>query len=389
MTDKKSKEAREQARINKSYKEIISIETDGAGNPYYYGSGTITSQLDRDQRESAKEIERKIAIAAQIKKAEDHGLFSKEKANEERKKAGLSVESSSVPLAGMASSPSYQILLQEIAQEVDPGRRAGLIQALAQIEAAMKATGSAQITIPTIPAARSSDTSDAKDSVFNKLIEKLVDKVTAEPEKYDKVKDFKDMLTALKDYNEMLSPSEGSDDIIENIKKYKEAGFIKDNMTSIEEKKIELEKDKIAHEYEFKKMEIETGSKKIENLTKIATDVAASFVNAASDIKSGKAGATQERSAFATENLNKASSSVDMFTGNCAKCQGAIEVTNIDQSRNIKCPGCGQGYYLDSKQKQLMIVEEQETSSTANETTTVQAPPAPTGTLPKTGTGKK
>jgi len=210
MTDKKTRESREQARINKSYKEIISIETDGAGNPYYYGSGMISSQLDRDQREAAKDIERKIAIASQIKKAEDHGLFSKEKANEERKKAGLSVESSSVPLSGMASSPSYQILLQEIAQETDKGRRAGLIQALAQIEAAMKATGSAQITIPTIPAAVTSGTDDAKDSVFNKLIEKLVDKVTAEPEKYDKVKDFKDMLTALKDYNEMLSPSEGS-----------------------------------------------------------------------------------------------------------------------------------------------------------------------------------
>jgi len=382
MTDKKTKESREQARINKSYKEIISIETDGAGNPYYYGSGNITSQLDRDQREAAKEIERKIGMASQIQKAEDHGLFSKQKADEERKKAGLLIDNRGIALGQtVQQSASYQLLVQEVAQETDPGRRVALIQSMANIEAAMKTTGGAQIQIPVLPK-RASEASDTKETVFNKLLEKLVDNVTKEPEKYDKVKDFGQMLDMMKNYNEMLSPSEGSDDIIENIKKYKDAGFIKDNMTSIEEKKIELEKEKIQHEYEFKKMEIETGSKKIENLTKIATDVAASFVNAASDIKSGKAGVPQERSSFATDNLSKASSSVDMFTGNCAKCNGAIEVTNIDQSRNIKCPGCGQGYYLDAKQKQLMIVEEQEPSTTANESTTVQTPP-------KTATGKK
>ena len=73
------------------------------------------------------------------------------------------------------------------------------------------------------------------------------------PQEYDKVKDFGSMLEMMKNYNDMLSPSEGSDDILENIKKYKEAGFIQDKSITIEEKRLELEKEKVNLEYDFKK----------------------------------------------------------------------------------------------------------------------------------------
>lgn len=366
MPDKKTREARDAARISKSYKDIISVETGGKGNPYYYGGSGGISQLERDARESEKELDRKVAMAAKIKKAMDHGLLTPEQAHQEKVKAGLVAtdgRGQSINLTeGPQGSPAYNLLVQEIAQEGDDERRIQMIGQLANIEAAMKQTGSSTLTIPTLPR-REKRPDDTKDAVFNKLLEKLVDNVTKEPEKYDKVKDFGSMLEMMKNYNDMISPSEGADDILENIKKYRDAGFIKNEATSIEEKKLDLEKEKINHEYDFKKMQMDSEGKRTENLMKIGTDVASSLLESIVDVKGRKGAQPESRvddSQFARDNLSKASSAVDMFQAPCVKCKSNIEVTNVNEARNLKCPGCGQPYFLDSKNKQLLMIEDSE-----------------------------
>jgi len=366
MTDKKTKESREQARINKQYKDIISIETEGAGNPFYYGNSNPAdiNSLDMLRKEKEKSITSKVELALKIKKMEESGLFTPGDILQAKRDAGLAPQTTGVPIQQtINSSPTIVMLQNEIAQEDDPDVRISLIQTLAQVQTAMQSTGGAPITIPPINRRKRPEESSTKDKVFDKMLEAMVMKMNKEPEKYDKVADFKSMLTALKDYNEMLSPSEGADDILDNIKKYKDAGFIKNDATSIEEKKLELEKEKITHEYDFKKMQLENEGKRTENLTKIGTDVASSLLESIVDVHGRKGQQPESRAAdsqFAKDNLNKASSSVDMFQAPCINCKSNIEVTNVDQPRNIKCPGCGTPYYLDSKNKQLLVVEDAE-----------------------------
>lgn len=363
--NKAKKESREQSRINKKYNEIISLDSGAENmNPWYYGGSGGTSQLEHDARESEREIDRKIAIMAKIKKAEEHGVLSPQQAIVERKRYGLATtDGGLVPLTQLPQqSAAYNLLVQEIAQEEDDDTRIQMIQSLANIEAAMKQTGNAQINIPQITRRKKGEEKSTKDVVFDKLLEAMILNMNKEPEKYDKVKDFGSMLDMMKNYNEMLAPGEGSDDILDNIKKYKEAGFIKDNASSIEEKRLELEKDKITMEYDFKKTQLENEGKRTEQITKIGTDVATSLLEAVVDVRGKKGGQAEPRSqdsSFARENLNKAATSVEMFEAPCVGCKGRIEVTNVNQSRNISCPSCGQQYYLDSKNKQLMTIEEQ------------------------------
>ena len=364
MVSKIKKEARDQSRINKKYNEIIALDSSGEGNPWYYGGGSGTSRLEQDARESEREIDRKVSILAKIKKAEEHGIFTPQQAMNEKRKHGLlpTDGSSSIALTEQPQqSASYRLLIQEIAQEEDDDTRIQMIQSLSNIEVAMKQTGNAQINIPTITRRKKGEDKSTKDVVFEKMIEAMMLRFNEKPQEYDKVKDFGSMLEMMKNYNDMLSPSEGSDDILENIKKYKEAGFIQDKSITIEEKRLELEKEKVNLEYDFKKTQLENEGKRTEQITKIVTDVATSLLEAVVDVR-GKKGQNEPRtqdSSFARDNLNKAASAVEMFQAPCVGCKGVIEVTNVNQARNISCPSCGQQYYLDSKNKQLMTIEEQ------------------------------
>ena len=309
--------------------------------------------LDRAAKQASNMIDHKVAAAYKIKKMEQAGIFSRKDIEQAKNDLGISTEGESAS----KQETGYNILSTQLANEQDPEERRRLSHELMITNVYEQLKGRPMHEIQTAvnnlkmsfiePKKTESKTEDFKDRLLLKFIDKNMGEPKSELDNLDK-------LTSLIDKVQKLTPqSDSLKEMSENIKAYKELGIIKDPATSIEESKLEVEKLKINKEYEIKDKEIESDKQRTKSLADIGGDVLSSAFEAfgAATNKGDGKGASRSNPAVRQQTLQNAMNATCVTPG----CGAKILVTNIDQSREINCGGCGQKYIFDSDQKKLFV----------------------------------
>ena len=353
VSKKKTGGSRRERTIHEVRGTISDMLKGGKSSSGFDESDEEMDSLDRASKNASNMIEHKIAAAYKIKKMEQAGIFSRKDIEQAKKELGISTEGE--PAASQDNS--YNILSTQIANEPDSEERRRLSHEIMIMNVYEQLKGRPMHEIQTAvnnlkmsfiePKKTESKTEDFKDKLLLKFIDKNMGEPKSELDNLDK-------LTSLIDKVQKLTPqSDSLKEMSQNIKAYKEMGLIKDPASSIEESKLEVEKLKINKEYEIKKEEIESDNQRTKSLADIGGDVLSSAFNAfgAATSKSDGKGVSRSNPAVRQETLQNAMNATCVTPG----CGAKILVTNIDQSREIKCGGCGQQYVFDADQKKLFV----------------------------------
>ncbi len=350
-----SKSKRNPERRESTIKEF----RDGIFSKEPVQTGTLTyqiNQLSQIQKSATDGLDNKLAAAIKIKQLEDLGVLSKEDIEKERKRLGLSDGNSS--LKKQDGTSAKDLLMIELQNETDPDRRNDLLHTITAVEQLEK---SGNTTLAMSLATRPRAESKKKTSTFEeKFMERAVSILLEE--KKDPVDSLEKVLDVQKKITEMQPAGKTTDEFISDIEKAKKLGLVRDNAQTENEMKLQIEKLRIDNEYKIEEQKIDADKDRTTSLTNVVGDVIGSALAAAGTAAGSKepgTGSVPGRSAVRNDIMQSSYEAV------CAKqnCGAKILVSNVDQSRDIECGSCGQIYHLDSKDKQLYMI--QETPSTA------------------------
>jgi len=344
-----SKSKRNPERRESTIKEF----RDGIFNKEPVQTGTLTyqiNQLSQIQKSATDGLDNKLAAAIKIKQLEDLGVLSKEDIEKERKRLGLSDGNSS--LKKQDGTSAKDLLMLELQNETDPDRRNDLLHTITAVEQLEK---SGNTTLAMSLATRPRVESKKKTSTFEeKFMERAVSILLEE--KKDPVDSLDKVLDVQKKITEMQPAGKTTDEFISDIEKAKKLGLVRDNAQTENEMKLQIEKLRIDNQYKIEEQKIDADKDRTTSLTNVVGDVIGSVAaaGAAALSKEPGKGSVAGRSAVRNDIMQSSYEAV------CAKenCGAKILVSNVDQSRDIECGSCGQIYHLDSKDKQLYMIQE-------------------------------
>jgi len=315
--------------------------------------------LDRAIRLKNQEIDQKVNAAYKLKKMEQSGMFSKKSMLKAKKDMGIEEDDE---VAGDTQDSSYGALAAQIAVEPDANKRDALTQQLVILNVYKELKGrpqsEIQVAVNNIKGSylqaklpTESKSEDFRDKMLGKFMDKMLEEKKSDSDNFN---NFADMV---KKVQEFQPKSEGLKEMVENVKGYKELGLIKDSATTIEEKKLDIEKLKVDKEYELREKEITNDSERTKSLVGVGGDILSSVFDAVGSSVS-KSGPGQDRSSppIRQDTLANAMNATCVTPG----CGSKILITNIDQSREISCQGCNQRYLFDADKKQLFTIQAEE-----------------------------
>lgn len=307
------------------------------------------TQLNQIQKSATDSLDNKLAAALKIKQLEDTGVLSAEDIEKERKRLGLASGSGSTK---KSQSSGKDLLIMELQNETDPDRRDDLLHTLNAVEQLEKSGNTTlAMSLATRPRVADKKKSTFEDKFMERAVTILLEEKKSEIDSLDKVLDVQ------KKIQEMQPAGKTTDEFISDIEKAKKLGLVRDNATTENEMKLDIEKLRIDNEYKIEEHKIEADKSRTEALTNVVGDVIGSALSAAGAAAGGKGtgtGSIQSKSAVRNDVMQTSYEAV------CAKesCGAKILVTNVDQSRDIQCGSCGQTYHLDSKDKKLYMIQE-------------------------------
>ena len=311
--------------------------------------------MDRVIRLKNTELEQKVQNAFKLKKIIASGVYSKKAIENIKKEMGIE-EPDEVSTSSQDST--FSLLASQIGAEPDADKREKLTHELMilNVYKEMKDKPQSEIIIA-VNNLKASFTqlspSQTKSEDFQtKMMGKMMDKFLDEPK--SELDNLEKLTKLIEGVQNITGKSDGLEEISKNIEAYKKIGFIKDGATTLEEAKLEVEKTKINKEFELEEKKIVAEAERTKSLTNMGGDVISSLVSAvgSSTSKEGKQ-AVRSDYGIRDETLKNAMNATCVTDG----CGAKILVTNVDQSREVKCGKCNQSYVFDANEKKLFLAE--------------------------------